>query len=941
MFKRLTAILITLAMLFGMCAVVTADTTDPYEYLPRDITIVQYNGDYSASIAWKNPTSNKLTKVTVMDSNNATGTETVLGTVTEPQPGQISRIAVSGQDNCRIQYGCFRAKLSFEFSDGQKREVYHSQDIRGTNFYHDLYTPIDTAISGKNDCNIFTTNEKNATTGGSKSLKIVSNIDAESKNEAQSLSFNYKADNAFTRADSLKSDTYYSFEYKVMTDSEITLTNSIGVGGTIDENSKSKTISATNGQWSTVSGTFKTVDFSTLQSNSLAYIFFSIQFKQATDKPFYIDDVKITELDGENGNAVSGDGSTSHTYDFENINKSMAKPVVSASGTDGGAEISWTADMNYGRYINVYEITNGQKILRDRMCYQNDGANPQRYVRDTSVNIDGLTNGTTYTFAVTVMTFEGIESEATEVTVTPEKQEISKYEYEPANVMITGWRGGWDAGKGYAVSWINPTSDKLSSVKLYEINSDGTETAKTPNRIFYRKIYGDVNTLNANTITDVTTPGAVVRFENQPLETESGTATYRIVFEFSDGQKRDIVYTGDWNSGSYYQIIQPTDNVTNKNLISVNAGWGYSYIADKGSNDTLLAMADVKISQKEVKGDSQVSLELLSNQTTDGRGKHAEINLSKALTSGSTYNFSMDVNTVETGGITLGSTYAGDSDGNKLPNTNGKWQTVTGQFKANGKTLNVRTGTAMRETYIDNIKVWGNDINESEPATYSFNDVTKSAPEDVSGVSATQGEKNSTTISWTAGGGQYVNVYEDIDENTTDDVHTWMFRARVPKAQTSVTLNNLETDKTHNFMVVTEKSGAQYNGLESAGVTCSATLVMPDYEINDVKLLANDEEVENFIPGGTYTAKANVTNAKIDAGLKTQVIVAVYANGVLENCVVSDAKTVTKGASETITVPSFTIGNEDKTYTAKIMVWKGLESVTPLLKNSVTYTTAE
>lgn len=944
MFKRLTAILITLAMLFGMCAVVTADTTDPYEYLPRDITIVQYNGNYSVSIAWKNPTSDKLAKVTVMDSNNAAGTETLLGTVTEPQPGQISRIAVSGQDNCRIQYGCFRAKLSFEFSDGQKRDVYHSQDIRGTNFYHDLYTPKDTAISGKNDCNIFTTNEENATTGGSKSLKIVSNIDAESKNEMQALSFNYKADNVFTRADSLKSDTYYSFEYKVMTDSEITLTNSIGGGGgTMTGDSESKTISTTNGQWSTVSGTFKTVDFSTLPTKNLAYIFFNIQFKQATDKPFYIDDVKITELDGENGNAVSGDGSTSYTYDFESINKSMAKPVVLASGTDGGAEISWTADMNYGRYINVYEITNGQKILRDRMCYQNDGANPQRYVRDTSVNIDGLTNGTTYTFAVTVMTFEGVESEATEVTVTPEKQEISKYEYEPANVMITGWRGGWDAGKGYAVSWINPTSDKLSSVKLYEINSDGTETAKTPNRIFYRKIYGDVNTLNANTITDVTTPGAVVRFENQPLETESGTATYRMVFEFSDGQKRDIVYTGDWNSGSYYQIIRPTDNVTNKNLISVNAGWGYSYIADKGSNDTLLAMADVKISQKEVKGDSQVSLELLSNQTTDGRGKHAEINLSKALTSGSTYNFSMDVNTVETGGITLGSTYAGDSDGNKLPNTNGKWQTVTGQFKANGKTLNVRTGTAMRETYIDNIKVWGNDINESEPATYSFNDVTKSAPEDVSGVSATQGGKTSTTISWDAasGGGQYVNVYEDIDENTTDDVHTWMFRARVPKAQTSVTLNNLETDKTHNFMVVTEKSGAQYNGLESAGVTCSATLVMPDYEINDVKLLANDEEVENFIPGGTYTAQAKVTNAKIDAGLKTQVIVAVYADGVLENCVVSDAKTVTKGASETITVPSFTIGNKDKTYTAKIMVWKGLESVTPLLKNSVTYTTAE
>ena len=168
-----------------------------------------------------------------------------------------------------------------------------------------------------------------------------------------------------------------------------------------------------------------------------------------------------------------------------------------------------------------------------------------------------------------------------------------------------------------------------------------------------------------------------------------------------------------------------------------------------------------------------------------------------------------------------------------------------------------------------------------------------------------------------------------------------MFRARAPKAQACVKLNNLETDSTHNFMVVTEKSGAQYNGLESAGVTCSATLVMPEYEIDNVKLLAEGAEVQKLMPGGTYTAQANVTNAKIDDGLKTQVIVAVYANGVLENCVVSDAKTVTKGASEMINVPSFDIGNEDKTYTAKIMVWKGLESVTPLLKNSVTYTTAE
>lgn len=956
MFKRLTAILITLAMLFGMCAVVTADTTDPYEYLPRNITVACYNGDNSVSVAWINPTK-PLTKVTVYDSDNSSGTEvdTEIDTVKSPTAEEISRVT---KTNCRIAQACFRAKLVFEFTDGQKRIVYHTQDKRNNNF-DKTNLPDSVSVQLMNDYNAFTTNEENATVStesnqADKSLKIVSNISnksyaADGKEQSDESVYIHFNRLGVTKSGSLKNSTSYKYEYKIKTNSEITIESLVLNGqATMGENS-TKTFNPSN-EWQIANGVFTTGE-----NVASDWHWFSLKFKQATAEPFYIDDVKITEIDSS-GNEVADnvEGSTTHTYDFEDLSsEQVARKLtsVTASGTDGGAEISWTPYANADgspngreRYVNVYEMVDGKRILRARMSHMRDGSSDLNFIVDKSVYIDGLTNGKEYKFAVTTMTMKGIESEATEVTVTPEKQVISKYEYEPANVMITGWRGGYDAGKGYAVSWINPTSDKLSSVKLYEINSDGTETAKTPNRIFYRKIYGDVNTLNANTITDVTTPGAVVRFENQPLETESGTATYRIVFEFSDGQKRDIVYTGDWNSGNFYQIIQPTDNVTNKNLISVNDGWGYSYIPDKGSDDTLLAMADVKISQKEVKGDSQVSLELLSNQTTDGRGKHAEINLSKALTSDSTYNFSMDVNTVETGGITLGYTYAGDSDGNKLPNTNGKWQTVTGQFKANGKTLNVRTGTAMRETYIDNIKVWGNDINESEPATYSFSEVTISAPEDVSGVSATQGEKTSTTISWdaTSGGGQYVNVYEDIDKNTTDDVHTWMFRARVPKAQASVTLNNLETDSTHNFMVVTEKIGQPYNGLESAGVTCSATLVMPDYEIEDVKLLNTDntEVTDNGItPGSAYTAQAKVTNNKVADGLKTQVIAAVYADGVLENCVVSDAKTVTKGTNVTITVPNVSISNTGaEKYTVKIMVWKGLESVTPLLKNSKVYT---
>lgn len=922
MFKRLTAILITLAMLFGMCAVVTADTTDPYEYLPRDVTIVCYSGNDGAVVAWKNPTSTTIEKVTVSD----TGNNNVFGTVENPTPGAISRVS---SENASVQYGKLKVKLLFEFSNGEKRVVYHTQDKRNYNLCAE-YSSGKVAVTNLNDYNVFTTNEENATTGGKNSLKIISNINPVVNNNTAQIFFNNKATGSgadFTVMGALKSNTTYNFEYKIKTDTDLSLSNYINsAGGAMLGDSGTATVQPSV-DWQTVSGSFK------MPETINAYMFFAIGLKQAANGPIYIDDLNITELDSD-GNEYNGTDKTTHTINFEDYTKTMAKPTnVTASASDGMATIGWTADTSVGRYINVYEVINEKKILISRLDLN----------KDSSVDIENLENGKTYKFAVSTMTFEGIESEAVEVTVTPEKQVASKYEYEPANVMITGWRSGYDAGKGYAVSWINPRSDKLSSVKLYEVNSDGTETEKTPNRMFKQGAYTSVTVLNQNLVNDVTTPSAVIRFENQGLNAESGIATYHLVFEFSNGQKRDIVYTGEWKSKDNYEIVQKTEKA---GTIGCYDGNDRGQINANGSQDTLASASTAKISQKQVKEGSQVSLELSSNQTTDGKGRQLNISLNQNLVSGKVYNFSMDVNTIEASGITIGGTYAADTSplpGNILPNTNGKWQTVTGRFTANNTAFTLYPGASIRETYIDNIKVWGNEIEESDPATYSFSNVEKSAPEDVSGVSATQGEKTSTTISWDAasGGGQYVDVYEDIDENTTDDVHTWMFRARVPKAQANVKLNNLETDSTHNFMVVTEKSGAQYNGLESAGVTCSATLVMPDYEINDVKLLANDEEVENFIPGGTYTAQANVTNAKIDDGLKTQVIVAVYANGVLENCVVSDAKTITKGASETITVPSFTIGNKDKTYTAKIMVWKGLESVTPLLKNSVTYTTAE
>ena len=208
MFKRLTAILITLAMLFGMCAVVTAGTTDPYEYLPRDVTIVCYSGNDGAVVAWKNPTSMLLTKVTVTD----TGNNEVLGTVENPTPGGISRVE---KETVTVQYGFFKVKLTFEFSNGEKREFYYTQYKLSYSLKNDYYTTPIVAVDGNNDYNVFTTNTQNTTANGKNSLMVVSNINPKVNDTLAKIDFNYKATASnFATVGALKSDTTYNFEYR-------------------------------------------------------------------------------------------------------------------------------------------------------------------------------------------------------------------------------------------------------------------------------------------------------------------------------------------------------------------------------------------------------------------------------------------------------------------------------------------------------------------------------------------------------------------------------------------------------------------------------------------------------------------------------------------------------------------------------------------------------
>lgn len=912
MLKKIVSILVTLAMLCGMCAVVTADAAEGvYDYLPSNITIVPIAGNPSSgiSVAWKNPTSTSLSKVTVTDASGGTQ----VGVVESPTPGAV--VSVQNESLTGYANKIFKAKFVFEFSDGQKRELYHTQDVRGLNSAtNDVYTPLSVSVELKNsgitDVNYFTVNTDNTTENGKNCLMVVSNIP-----DGQTSSNIY-----FGNANSLTVGKTYKLSFKIKTDVDLQFWC-----GTI--NTTLNKIDA-NSEWQTFEQTI------TAKGNRLSLGFENLR------TVFYLDDVTVTELDSD-GNPVTGENSTSHTYDFEDLPSdagSAAPTDVQAIGSDGMATINWK-NGNYNKgYVNVYQVLDsGEKVLISRL---GDMLND---IKDTSIDIKYLENGKKYKFSVSAMSRYGTETQATEVTVTPDKSVISKYEYEPSNIMITDWRNSKGSGaqrQGYKLSWINPTAE-MTSVKLYEIKDDGTETEKTPNYVF-EPVYRDAVSDDASDTylkLPVTTPGAVVHYDEQPTTDAAGAAAYRLVFEFADGQTRNIIYSGKFQGTSTQYQLASVDGSQSVSVFMSGDEIGKE-LYESGNKNTIRSMFPangMKIRTKPVTSGSNYALELTSNQADSWGRNDAGIKFSgDKLVKDSSYAYEMDVNTLQTAKLWIDKVNEVN-----IPNTNGEWKTINGTFKAVASDAQVTLTMmqATREMYVDNIKIFDSE-GKTKIGEFSFSGANFKLPDAVTGVGAVQNDKNSAKISWDAASA-YVNVYEDIDENDGDDVHTWMLRARVPGDKKSVILNNLETDMTHNFMVTTEQNYKVEEGLESDGVTCSAELVAPDYEIEDVYLYADnnpESKIEYLVPGSTYTAQAKIINSKLTAGLDARVIVAIYADGVLDNVYLSDQKNITVGNTETVTVGNVAIGNAaGKTYTAKIMVWKSLESVIPILKSTPVY----
>lgn len=898
--KKILSTVLAIAMLLS-CMVITVSgtesVTDPNLYEPRDFTLTDAATTESnmAILAWKNPSSSTLEKVTVKCLSSGD-----VQTVSEPVANSVSSVKMSvGAD-----YGVLNFEVTFDFTGGKKTQVYYADRFNGGSSDANLFTAsgvtYDTTYGGDNttkrsaEFDILTEDGVNHGDGGKRALKITSNI-----TEGQGRVF-------FSGA-SLTAATKYNYSFWVYAPNgdatfKIVDNNNYTAIGTHTVNKSS--------EWQKIEGS------GTIGNNNS-----TIRLTMdSSAEAFYIDDVSIIK-DGE----ISG-----WTMDFETDVKTSSEysspTTFTASGGDQSATLSWSGHNGAAtRYINVYDVTNGQRVLRAKTDHN-----------ATGVELKYLENGKTYTFEVEGQALCGHRATTTKtVTVTPVKDASGIYKYEPADIMVTDWRKDktYEGYAGYSMlSWKNPTSDTLSSVKIYRIvDNDGIETET--------EVTSSAKAQHAkeSKYCDIATPGAIGRlWEGQ--SSADGTVKYRLVFTFSDGSVRDIVFTDSYARNDGVTLVESESNkigACQYNFMS------YGPYETSGKNYASMGSVGRMYISSAKKNGGKASLQIAGNSwamNTDNNGTkwvsmgNDYVNYEQALnlTAGGTYKLKMMINTTAACKLqTNGSTTF------NIPNTNGMWQEFSSDFVTKADKFDIRTLGAeggIRSVYIDDLEIYTSDdqLVYSEDFERSAIGTLKSAP---AGLSV-KGGNGEATISWTSADYGYVNVYEVVDD-------TEVLRARVQTSDNSVTIKNLTNDVEHDFVVKTSRGNREtYPHFEGEAGELSVTPTAPDYEISDVKLLSDGNAVSNIAKGGNYTASAKVVNNKVTGGVKAQVIVAVYNGNKLENVYLSNAETTALGGTNTLTANAISIGNDaNADYTAKIMVWKGVDSATPLVK-SYTYTLA-
>ncbi len=493
--------------------------------------------------------------------------------------------------------------------------------------------------------------------------------------------------------------------------------------------------------------------------------------------------------------------------------------------------------------------------------------------------------------------------------------DVDTSDYEPSNPFIISTL---QSGGVNNISWRNPKSGTVTKVSLYKL-ADG----------------------KWNLISDAYSTDADKVFEEYDSNLDSETVyTYKLRFEFSDSESREIVLSKkpvrvgyeDRKAGNSWGITDRATDTKNQYFLPNNV---IIDTTEKASGTASLHMFTNKsydtANRPDVSGDNWTASyfsRLQQAMTTTEKGKYYR--LSYKIKVNNATNVSSSTKRVIIGG--------GASDGSSFPysagSTNG-WEEKTidlpvrdGSGAAPGPFQWYLGSDDVQDLWIDDITLYELTGQNGDVVENPINHITDGGFENYTAAAAITDEKatggnKSAAIEWTApADSRYIRVYE-----TTDDGD--VLRAVCEPSSGGVTIENLSNDTEYTFKLQSQNK----NGVLSDKVTVSATPTPPNYEIESAFGFKLGGTAATAISGnGTYSVSLDVTNYR-ESNFAPALIVALYKDDILIECNKSDDVLPSDGTTKTLNASvSVSDYNVDSEYEISAFFWNGFDTMKPLLR---------
>lgn len=497
--------------------------------------------------------------------------------------------------------------------------------------------------------------------------------------------------------------------------------------------------------------------------------------------------------------------------------------------------------------------------------------------------------------------------------------------YEPKNpLMISGHKDGGVLN----TSWRNPTSTALSKVTL----TDVTDAANP-------KILKD---------DFATTPGKVTEYYTSGLDLDT-VYTYKLTFDFSDGEKREIFLAQKPFANTISTVLNPNNVFRN---IADSSWKTASDNLDSGGSNPYILPAEFSIDPTggvdgspalNIKTNKDASAIRPTNPDT-GAEYNWTIGYTRRLDS-LTGTYKADTNYRVTFKVRAVSSpanegsqsawtrvYLAGNDGYRSLDIGTDWTENSLDLKSGtviaGRLRMYVAGSDWEDLWLDDIAVYeldaeGNPTGDNLVVNGDFSTYITEG-NTVSDISATPTLRGADITYVKGENTRYVRLYEKVSGSFGD---TWRLRAVYPSFTDSISLTGLE-GREYTYKL---QSQSEHGVLEDSA-EFTVTPIVPDYETDAEYTLKKDGEVVTELSGaGDYTVSLNVANNKLP-DFSPAFIVALYKNDALESYEIEEVSVGINSShdfSKTVAVPAMAEGASDK-YEIRAFLWDGFDTMKPL-----------